>query len=162
VCEKVDARLRIVGSDQSEGKIQQFSADLGLKEKVEFVGSVPHSEMPGHYHWTHFLIHSSRHEAQGVVVAEAAATGALVAGSRTGLLADFGDALALTVPACDYEALAKRILDIVESPERYHLMRRASRAWATGHDMVWSVSQYLSLYDRLSISGERGASHEVA
>ncbi len=155
VSKSTDARLRIIGSDQSNGKIRQLAVDLNLTEKIEFIGFVPHTEMPGHYHWAHFLIHSSRHEAGVLVVVEAAASGVLVTGSRTGLLADFGDALALTAVAGDYEALATKILDTVRHPERYDHMRRASLTWAQAHDESWSVSQYVSLYDHLSSSGER-------
>lgn len=155
VSEKVDARLRIVGSDQSNGKIRQLAVDLGLSDKVEFIGHIPHTEMPVHYQWAHFLIHSSRHEAGVLVVVEASATGVLVTGSRTGLLADFSDERALTAPVGDFETLAQKILDTLENAERYNHIRRASLTWAQAHDESWTVSHHISLYDRLSVSGKR-------
>lgn len=155
VCASTDARLRIVGADQSNGTFRQLAEDLHLTDKVEIVGYVPHVQMVDHYHWAHFLVHTSKHEAQGVVVAEAAATGVLVAGSRTGLLADFGDECVLTAPAGDYETLAKKILDTLGNPGRYDHMRRAAQAWAQIHDESWSVSQYFSMYDRLLASAKK-------
>jgi len=151
VCERIDSRLRIIGSDQSNGKIRQLANDLGLTDKVEFVGHVSYREMPAHYHWAHFLIHTSKHEAGVLVVAEAAATGVLVAGTRTGLIADFGDEMAIVSGIGDYRRLSEGILSAIADPQRYDALRYAAQQWALAHDLRWTIDQYLDLFKKIGL-----------
>jgi glycosyltransferase involved in cell wall biosynthesis len=146
-----DARLRIVGADQSGGSIQHLAVEMGLADKVELLGYIPQRELAHHYHWAHILVHSSMHEAQGAVIAEAAATGVLVAGTRTGLLADFGDEMALVSRVGDYETLSHKILNTIADPQKYNALIRGAQQWALTHDLSWTIHQYLDLYEKTGL-----------
>jgi glycosyltransferase involved in cell wall biosynthesis len=151
VSQSVDARLRIIGADQTGGSIQQLAVSMNLADRVEFLGYIPQRELSLHYLWAHILVHTSLHEAQGAVMGEAAASGVLVAGTRTGLIADFGDELALASGVGDYQGLSNGILSVVANPQRYDSMRLAAQQWALAHDLQWTVQQYLDVYEKAMI-----------
>lgn len=144
----VDSRLRIVGEDQSNGAIPRLAKDLGIAEKVEFIGKIPHKELPRHYSWAHILLHTSMHEAQAVVVSEAAASGLLIAGTRTGLIADLGDAAAVIADVGDSRVLTAGILDCIRDPVKCAFKIGAAYQWACTHDAEWTIGQYVSLYEQ--------------
>jgi glycosyltransferase involved in cell wall biosynthesis len=146
ISQSVDCVLRIIGTDYRNGTIQQLARDLGIAEKVEFLGWLDHRELPQQYRWAHLLLHTSLHESQAMVVAEAAACKTVICGTRVGLLHDFADGKAVAVPPGDYVALAKNVLQILQSPREYSLLQERAYHWATQYDIVWTTNAYEQLY----------------
>jgi glycosyltransferase involved in cell wall biosynthesis len=147
ISRSLDAQLRIVGEDQCDGAMRRLAGKLGVSERVEFVGTVSHDHMPLEYDRAHMLVHTSMHEAGVLVAAEAAASGVLVAGTRTGLIADFAPTRALACEVGDFRALAASIIEIAHQPGRYNAMRLAAHAWALEHNTRWTTGRYLELYE---------------
>jgi glycosyltransferase involved in cell wall biosynthesis len=150
VQQSIDARLRIVGTDQRNGEMQRLANDLGIRDKVEFAGTVDHEEMPKQYAWGHILVHTSLHEAGVLAVVEAAASGLAIAGTHTGLIADFEGTSSITNKAEDSDTLARNILEIASHPERYDAMRQAALGWSAGHTDSWTVREHKQLYSSLA------------
>jgi glycosyltransferase involved in cell wall biosynthesis len=147
--EKVDARLRVVGPDYLNGRLPQFAAELGITGNVEFSGYVPHEQLPEHYRWAHFLLHTSYYEGQGIVIAEAAASGVVVCGTRVGLIADLGEDGTVSADVGDAGGLAEKMLNLLQQPVRIEVKRRNALTWATAHDVEWTARQYVKLYKQL-------------
>jgi len=81
----------IVGTGPLESPLQKAVASLGLENRVEFLGSVPHQDMAGLYARASILLHLPRstpswEEYFGAVLIEAMACGVAVLGNRTGAL----------------------------------------------------------------------------
>lgn len=144
------AVLRVVGEDQRGGAMRALASDLGVERDVEWAGEVPASAMHEQYAWGDILLHTSLHEAQPVVLAEAASAGLLAAGSRTGLLADLSPGAAVGVPPGDHEALAREILHLLADAGAMERRREALHLWARVHTMEWTVQQYAALYRELA------------
>ena len=140
---------RIIGEGEMGTTLRDLARAMGVQDKIEFLGHVPHKELPQYYNWAHILLHTSLHEAQGVVIAEAASSGVLVAGTRTGLIADFGETMAVQSTVSDFKTLADKILDAASQPEKYNAMRGKALQWANQHDADWTFRQYSTLYDSL-------------
>ena len=140
--------LRIVGPDYFQGQIQEFCKSLNLQDHVRFTGFVAHRDLPEHYRWANCLLHTSVYEGQGLVVAEAAASGVLTAGTRVGLLADFGEAMAITASVGDHRGLAQAVLAVLDDPDRATAIRERARLWAETHDLEWSVAAFSRLYQK--------------
>lgn len=153
---KIDCRLRMVGPDYLNGALQQFAKDLGISSKVEFLGRVAHQQLPAHYAWAHVMLHTSYYEGQGVVIAEAAASGVVVCGTRVGLLADWGDRNAVCVDVGDYLMLAEKVLDLIQDIRRFETVRANALRWAETHDAEWTAKQYVHLYHKLLLSCSDG------
>lgn len=138
--------LRIIGADYLNGRIQSLARELGIADKVQFLGWREHSELPQHYRWAHVLLHTSLHESQAMVVAEAAACKTVVCGTRVGLLYDFGNDKAVVVPPGDHEALATNVLRIIHSPIEYSTLQQRAYEWAMQYNINWTANAYEQLY----------------
>lgn len=146
ITQSEDCILRIIGADYLNGKIQSLARELGIADKVQFLGWIEHSELPQQYRWAHVLLHTSLHESQAMVVAEAAACKTVVCGTRVGLLHDFGDDKAVVVPPGDHEALATNVVRIIRSPKLYSTLQQRAYEWAMQYDIEWTANAYEQLY----------------
>jgi colanic acid/amylovoran biosynthesis glycosyltransferase len=128
---------RIVGGGPRESQLRALATDLGLAERVSFLGQLPHEEVWGELAWADVLLHtgivapSGDRDGLPNVIPEAMAAGVLVVSSpvsatteavqqqRTGLVADVDLPLAWKV------ALERLAWD----DEFAEALRRNARAW---------------------------------
>jgi sugar transferase (PEP-CTERM/EpsH1 system associated) len=146
-----DAHLLLVGDGPWMGRLRELAAELGLAERVHFVG---YQDRPAPYlRVMDVFVLSSRSEGMPLSVLEAWAAGLPVIGTRvgglpeliddgrTGLLVDFADEGALARAACDLiddPGLAARLgeagRDQVES--RFSLRRMADEYHRHYHEIL--------------------------
>ena len=146
--EKIDCQLTMIGDDFLDGKIQKLAQDLGLKN-VFFVNAVPHQQLSKYLSDPHFMLHTSLHEAQAVVINEAMSNGVIVCGSCVGLLYDLTSDLCISVNCGDYIALAEKILDLISDKERIEKMRTSAYDWSVNHSATWTYESYKKNYEKL-------------
>lgn len=113
-----DLHLDIVGEDALGGAVQAECRALGLTPYVTFHGFQQTGRLPALYQRAHLHVLTSRHEAAGVVVLEAAACGVATVGAETGYVADWAPEAACAVPAGDPDALAGAIGALLDDPAR--------------------------------------------
>ncbi len=148
ISEQVDARLRIIGEDVLHGEVHRRANDLGIADRVEFTGHVPHRDLAGHYQWAHVLLHTARYEGQGAVIAEAATSGLVVCGTRVGLIADLEPDAAVAVDVGDAEALASEALHVLGHPDRYRKLQAGARRWALEHPASRTANDMHRVYEQ--------------
>ncbi|WP_051940353.1 glycosyltransferase [Phaeacidiphilus oryzae] len=78
------ATLTLVGSGPLEGPLRARVAALGLTDRVEFTGGIPHEEVVRRMHEAELLVHASRAETFGMTLVEAVAAGLPVLATRSG------------------------------------------------------------------------------
>ena len=122
--------------------------DLGLKN-VLFVDAVPHHELNKYLSDSHFMLHTSLHEAQAVVISEAMSSGVIVCGSRVGLLYDLTDDFCISADCGDYITLAEKILDLISDKERIEKMRTSAYDWSIKHSASWTYELYKKNFEKL-------------
>ncbi|MBI3586625.1 MAG: glycosyltransferase family 4 protein [Ignavibacteriales bacterium] len=144
--EKEPSFLRIAGADHMHGKIHQLANALGITDRVEFLGYLPHGELRKEYHWADVLLHTSLYEAEGVVVSEAAAAGLLICGTNVGLIYDLGQECVIAVEPGDYETLASETLKALESPEVCSKLVANSQIWTKHENLLTSVEKLTALF----------------
>jgi glycosyltransferase involved in cell wall biosynthesis len=145
-----DVHLDIVGEDTLGGVLQAQCATLGLNGHVTFQGFQPTDRLPAFYRRAHLLVLPSRHEAAGVVVLEAAASGLPTIGTATGYIADWSPGGACGVPAGDAAALADGILMLLgDSDRRERLACEAAKRVRT-HDADETTYALEQLYGKMS------------
>jgi glycosyltransferase involved in cell wall biosynthesis len=145
----IDCRLRIVGKNHMGGALKELASTLQISEDLEFLGEISYFQLREQYCWAHLLLHSSLHEAQGMVIAEAMACGTVVCGTKVGLLAELGEETALSVECGDSRALAEKTLDILRNAEKYNALRENGLRWAAAHGLCWTAQQYSEIYESL-------------
>lgn len=83
-CSAPEVKLRIVGDGPQATELKQVADELGIEKSVEFVGKVPHSDVPSQLSLIDIFIALSRRESFGVAVLEAGAAGRPVIVSDSG------------------------------------------------------------------------------
>lgn len=146
--DSVACQLRIVGEDTLNGSLHRMAEEMGIEADVTFEGLVAHDGLRKRMAWADLLVHTSLYEGEGVVFAEAAASGVPICGTRVGLLADLGPSFSVTVAPGDHEALAREALNLVHDSVRMRSLRVRARAWAVTHTAGWSADQFAELYTR--------------
>ena len=150
VARGLDAPLDIVGEDTMNGAAQALTKTLGLDSRVTFHGFQPTDRLAGLYARAHLHVVSSRHEASGVAILEAAASGLVTVGTNVGYVADWSPDRAVAVPVEDPDSLANAVVDLLQDPSRRERMATAARTWILAHDADWTAQQLDRLYGELS------------
>ena len=141
-----DVHLDIVGVDTMHGQAQRTAASLGISTHVTCHGFLTSDRLAPLWSRAHLHVVSSRHEAAGVVVLEAAMAGVPTVGTRVGYIADGEPHRAVAVPAGDANALASAIEALIDDPIRRSVLASTARTWALAHDSDCTVSMFDQLY----------------
>ena len=142
----VDVHLDIVGEDTMSGASAALVQTLGLETHVTFHGFRSSADLIPLYHMAHLFVLSSRHEAAGVVLLEAAACGAPVVGSAVGYLADWAPAAATSVAPASPRALADAVESLLLDRPRGEAQAALALEWAQQHDADWTARTFDALY----------------
>jgi glycosyltransferase involved in cell wall biosynthesis len=113
---------------------------------VRFHGFLPHDALAPLAAAAHVYVQSSRHEAAGHSVLEAAMAGVPVAGTRAGHLDELAPDAAVAVEPGDAAGLAAAIAGVLDDPARRAGLREAGRAFALAHDADATAAGFLELY----------------
>jgi len=148
----LDVRVDIVGRDTLDGTIQDRAASLGLLDAVTFHGFQPSDRLRAFYDRAHLYVQSSRHEAAGVAVLEAAMCGVPVIGTAVGYVADLAPSGAVAVAPARPAALAEAIAALAADPARRARLTDAARAWALDRDVDRTTMMMESLYERCRLA----------
>jgi glycosyltransferase involved in cell wall biosynthesis len=145
---RLDVRLDLVGVDTfGDGRLQREAAALGVAEAVSFHGFLPSDALPPLRAAAHLYVQSSRHEAAGISVMEAAAAGLPIVGTRVGYVSDWAPHAAVAVPPADPGALAAAIADTLQNPGERLRLAAAAREFALAHDVDWTAAALTRLYE---------------
>lgn len=150
VRQTIDARLDLVGQDTLGGELQRLAAERGVADRVRFRGFVPQDRLAPIFAEADLYVQSSLHEAAGVSVLEAAASGLPVLGTRVGYLSDWAADRALAIETNDASAMAQAILAFHAAPWRARAMAARAQAWALEHDCAWAADRFAVLYRELT------------
>ena len=149
----VDAHLDVVGEDTTAGAARRLAEQLGIGDRVCFPGFKTSSELIPLYQRSHLFVLSSRHEAAGAVVLEAAASDVPVVGTAVGYIADWAPEQALAVPTRNPTALCAAILELLQDRDRRDALARRARQWTLAHDADWTSREFDHLYATLATPG---------
>lgn len=153
-----DVQLVIIGDGPMRASLQALTRSLGLEERVQFLGARPHGEVLAWMRRALMLVlpsiltRSGRTEGLGMVLLEAAATGVPVVGSRIGGIPEVvvDGQTGFLVPDRDPDALASRMLCLLEEPTRRRRMGEDARTHVERYFDVHAQTKVLEeLYDRV-------------
>src|SRR5439155_11539483 len=123
---------------------------LGIAGHVTFLGFRPTDALVPLYQRSHLFVSSSRHEAAGAVVLEAAACGVPVVGSAVGYLADWAPDRAVAVPPQNADALSHAIEALLLDRHQRERLTSAAREWVLAHDADATALEIERLYTTLA------------
>jgi len=152
---EVEAHLLVVGSGPMEQPWKKLARELGVADRVTFVGEVPDDELPAYYHLCDVFVlpASERSEAFGTVQIEAMAAGKPVVCTELGTGTSYvnvHEETGLVVPPRDPAALAAAIRRLLADPELRRRMGERGRERAVREFSAEVMAQRVTrLYEEL-------------
>ncbi len=124
-----NVRVHIGGHGPERGRLERMAAQLGIADRVSFLGALTRQQVAEELARAQALVHPSRYETFGVAIVEALAMGRPVVATRCGGPDDIvTERDGLLVPVDDEGALAEAMSDLRRHIGRYDAaeIRRAS------------------------------------
>ena len=141
----------IGGSGPLRGFLEKLAADLGLAERVRFLGFIPEEELPLYYQAADLFVLPTRcHEGFGLVTVEALACGTPVVSTDNPGGLELNDAFGLDVTIVPREqplALAKAITHFLEHKRR--TLTRTRETIERDFRPAAAAAQYRAVYEEL-------------
>ena len=145
-----DVDAIVIGDGPERARLEALAGELGVADRIEFLGARPHAEMPGLLCSADLAVFPSLMEATSVAALECMACGLPVAASAVGGLPQIvGDAVGGLFPPGDPAALAAKVLELLRD-------RDLSARGRVGRERVvarWSnqrlVDRHLEVYEEL-------------
>jgi N-acetyl-alpha-D-glucosaminyl L-malate synthase BshA len=156
---KIDARLTLVGDGPLRGMAEEQVAELGLCDRVRFLGA--QTDVEPLYRRSHLFLLLSEYESFGLSALEAMACGTPVLCSRAGGLLEVVEegVSGHLCPVGDIEELTRCGLRILEDADRWAQMSAASATRAKQNFCKdATMEQYEAFYQRVLDAGSVEAS----
>jgi glycosyltransferase involved in cell wall biosynthesis len=139
--------LDIVGDGVLRPELEQLARDLGIAERVHFIGNVPYPEMPHYYQRAALHIITSHNEVVPMATLEAAACGVPTISTPVGIIVDYPE-LGVTVTPDD-EALAEAIEKLLgDEAQQATLSQSAYEAAQQRFTVQHTANQLQALYQQ--------------
>jgi D-inositol-3-phosphate glycosyltransferase len=150
-----DVRLLILGEDSRDGdesekdRLMNFASTVGVRDRVDFLGSVAHHELPFFYAAADICVMPSYSESFGLVALEAQACGRPVVGSGVaGLRSVVRDEVSgYLIDDQDPAAYAERIGRLLDNPELAQQMGRRGRLLAQRFSWTRTADSLQELFE---------------
>lgn len=158
VMKDVDAHLILVGDGPLRDPLNQQAADLGIADRVTFLGEIQNEETAGYYQAANVFVLPSvaRSEAFGIVQIEAMAAGTPVINTSldSGVPSvSLGGATGLTVAPCDASALTSALRQLLDNPHQARALGAAGRLRAAEKFTVSRMcDETFRLYSDISVT----------
>lgn len=158
-------RYEIVGDGPLKASLASLAAKLGIADQVAFLGGCTEDEVRRCYGRGHLFMlpgvvgSDGAEEAQGIVLLEAQAGGLPVLATRVGGIPEsvVDGVSGFLVGERDVEALAERLVWLIEHPQRWAEMGRAGRAHVEAHfDIEQLNDRLVAIYQTLLAGGRPG------
>jgi glycosyltransferase involved in cell wall biosynthesis len=118
VCEVLpDAKLIIVGDGEEREHLESLADSLGIRDRVDFVGKVPHERIPEYLCEADIFVLPSVSEGFGIVILEAMSCGLPIVATRVGGVPDIIEegVNGCLVESGDFQEMAKKILFLLDN-----------------------------------------------
>jgi 1,2-diacylglycerol 3-alpha-glucosyltransferase len=156
IVERVDAQLLVAGQGKLRGDLETLARDLGVKDRVTFLGYLPDENLPLLYCAADVFVIAGIAELQSIVTMEAMASGLPVIAANVMALPELvrhGEN-GFLFPADDAQALAAAAVSILSNERLRRQMAKKSLEIVKVHDINKVVEQYEMLYERMLHSGK--------
>jgi len=143
----------LVGEGNWRSYLADLAQQLGVADRVVFVGAKTGDELVRYYYLSDIYVHTSRvaslqFEGFGIVYLEAGACGKPVIATDAGGIRDavLDRETGIVVPDGDTKGIARALVELCHDENRCRRLGENGREYARKHDWDLIAGQYLSLY----------------
>ncbi len=146
----VDVRVRIVGDGPERDRLEGLAAELGVADKIEFIGARPNDEMPGLLGGAELAVIPSLMEATSIAALEAMSCGLPIAASAVGGLPEIiDDGVGALFRPADPPALAETVVGLLRRPNLHELGKEGRRRVVENWSLNRMVQRHTEIYSEL-------------
>ena len=142
-----EVSLTLVGSGSQDSALKALSASLGLR-RVAFTGPVAPARITTHYASADLYVQTPAVDNMPLSILEAAASGLPIVSTRVGgvpaLVTDRVDGL--LAPANDADAVAARLIELIERPDYARQLAAAASERSAQYDWRQVRDAWLAVY----------------
>ncbi|WP_416828183.1 glycosyltransferase [Ectobacillus polymachus] len=136
--------LLLVGEGQLQKRVQEFSNEMGLENRVHFLGF--RSDIEKILKSSDIVVLSSHWEGFGLAAVEGMAAGKPVIASNVSGLRDVVSGGGVLFTRGDYIGLAKEISVLIQDQDKYYKVADSCQDKAKNYDIDRMVDKYLEVY----------------
>jgi len=150
VAESVDVELVLVGDGPERVKLERIAAELGVVDRIRFMGARPNTELPGLLSSAEIAVLPSLMEATSVAALEAMSCELPIAATNVGGLAEIiDDSVGIHCKPADPEDLARAIVTLLGRDDLRTMGARARARVVAQWSVEWLGSRHLEIYEML-------------
>lgn len=149
-----DVTLEVIGDGPERGRLERLAVELGVVERVRWIGRVDHLDLPAHYRRAALHQMATWTETGPLATLEAASCGLPTVGTAVGMLPDHRG-LGVAVPVGDAGAMAAAIRGLLDDPARLAAARVEARRTAESLSLAAMVEQIDAVYRWVTQQGAR-------
>jgi glycosyltransferase involved in cell wall biosynthesis len=150
VRKEVPVRAYLAGDGPLRRHLESLAGALGVREDIEFMGSVENARMPGVYSSADLIVIPSLVEATSIAALEAMSCGRVVAASRVGGLPEIiDDSVGLLFESGSPEAAAEAVLRAARDVDRDALGMAARERVVANWSIQCMVDVHMDIYMKL-------------
>jgi glycosyltransferase involved in cell wall biosynthesis len=146
----LDVELTVIGQGDQEEELKEKMAELGIEEKMEFMGYVPHEQLPEKYREADIFVMPSLNEGMSNTILEAISSGLPIITTQVGGTDELIDENGHIVDKKSPKQIKEAIKDYMKNPEKLERHRKKSRNIA--ETMSWErvTEEYIEAYREIS------------
>jgi glycosyltransferase involved in cell wall biosynthesis len=146
---RTDVHLVLVGTGDDQKRLEGLSHDLGVEDRVHFLGLVPEDDLPSVFRASDVFAIASECEVQSIPTLQAIATGLPVVAVDAAALPELvtDGVTGFLVPADDPGAMGSAVESILDDPDRAAAMGRAGLETSRLHGNVATFDAHERLYE---------------
>jgi len=130
--------------------LKSLAKEMGIAEKVTFLGFQEHSRMPQHYNEAHLFVLPSKNEGMSNTILEAMACGLPIVTTPTGGTSELIKGNGILIPLEDHQAITQAVLKIMADPELMKSMAEKSRQIALEFGWRKQAMRYVNVYKQVA------------
>lgn len=139
-----DVRLSIIGDGEDKAALEKLAAELGVADKINFLGAVPHEKVKNYMYTTDIFLSLYDWSNVGNPLLEAMLLGACIItlnNGDTGSIIQNGRNGVLLGPD-DFPAVAPAIIELLKDPKKRKTLSEGARN--TAKEMFWEWNERLN------------------
>jgi 1,2-diacylglycerol 3-alpha-glucosyltransferase len=144
-----ELRVVILGDGPDRDDLEEYALELGIEDRVEFVGKVPFEEIPDYLKAADFFGFASFTETQGLVSLEALAAGLpVVAVDAAGTRDVIEDGRSGILTKNSSEELASGIRRLLEDQALFSKLQKEAMSAASSFDIMVQARKLVEVYEQ--------------
>ena len=150
IAERADVEAVLVGDGPERDRLERMAGELGVSDRLHFMGARPHGEMPGLLSSGDLAVFPSLMEATSVAALECMSCELPVAATNVGGLPEIvSDAVGGLFEPADPNALADKVVSLLQSGRLKELGAEGRRRVVAGWSNARLAERHLEIYEEV-------------